>query len=366
METLGYLPKLNTNYSSIFAVHPFLPIIVSAEKDLKINIWDYSTNSLLFQFKGHTDWIFKIVFNLNGKYFLTCGLDCLIGFWDLENPSNNKLLTGHQGRIHDIIWDNSGTMFASCSDDQTIRIWQIDSSKDFITCFKILSPKTNSKFSNNNIVRSLVSHPFQPLFAASSNSTILIWNWNTCKHVCELYKIHKDDDTLLGGSIYITGNENYLISYSTLNVNNKYFSPKFNPPNYCLKFWNWPVYNNPSEPTRPTIYYKWFKSVDLFINSKLNLINNKLVFRHNLNYLRIIDLLQTEMVNDFQDIQLNNFDNLYGNTLEIIPNKNNLEIIFEKELNTLSYKSMFIWSPISLKETKGSLALASLFNRPAG
>ncbi|EME29762.1 transducin family protein / WD-40 repeat family protein [Galdieria sulphuraria] len=144
-------------------------LLLSSSMDGKVKLWDvYSSYQVVRTYLGHSKAVRDIIFDHDGKHFLSAGYDRFIRLWDTETGSclqtfslasnpycvkfhmgsdgSNEFLVGcsdkrilqydcrsgemvqsyeqHLGAVNTITFIDENKRFVSSSDDKTLRIWE--------------------------------------------------------------------------------------------------------------------------------------------------------------------------------------------------------------------------------------------------
>ncbi|KAJ8453291.1 hypothetical protein Cgig2_008175 [Carnegiea gigantea] len=208
--------------------------LLSGSVDKTAIVWDVKTGECKQQFEFHTgDAVFCYSLLTEGSSaaptldvdwrnnvsFATCSTDNMIYVCKLGDNRPIKTFSGHQGEVNAIKWDPIGSLLASCSDDCTSKIWSIKQDKyvhdlrehskvlildgNFLLlrflcatafAFEIYTIKwspTGPGTSNPNQQLILASPDhlitiFLPLYSASFDSTIKLWDVELGNLLCSL------------------------------------------------------------------------------------------------------------------------------------------------------------------------------------
>ncbi|MBK1988130.1 WD40 repeat domain-containing protein [Sphaerospermopsis aphanizomenoides BCCUSP55] len=117
---------------------------------------------------GHSNYVFSIAVNPDGKTFVSGGADKNIKIWDLQTGEVLHNLTGHSNYVCSVAISADGQTLASSSYDKTFKLWHSLKSKTFIE--------------HSGCVTSVAFNPDgQILCTASLDKTIKIWDLSTEK-----------------------------------------------------------------------------------------------------------------------------------------------------------------------------------------
>ena len=71
-----------------------------------------------------------IVWEPNGDKLVSASRDCTIRMWDTSSGYCTKTFKGHDQWVRRVLPNADGTALASCSDDQSIRMWDVATAKE--------------------------------------------------------------------------------------------------------------------------------------------------------------------------------------------------------------------------------------------
>jgi WD40 repeat protein/HEAT repeat protein len=117
---------------------------LSCGMDHSARLWDLEGGRQLRQFTGHADIVWAIAFSSDGRFALTGGgmhqipgiglvaggRDYEIRLWDTSTGKEQKRFPGHTSAVTALVFEREGRRFLSGSHDGSIRLWQIESGKE--------------------------------------------------------------------------------------------------------------------------------------------------------------------------------------------------------------------------------------------
>lgn len=139
-----------------------------------IQIWDVSTRSRLFTYRGHTASVSAIAWSPDGLRIASGSKDQTVQVW--AAPADRKLwpalkgrniLTyqGHSGSVWAVAWSPDGLRIASGSTDTTVRVWDVATGSTRFTCS-----------GHSGFVAAVAWSPDGTYLAsASTDSTVQVW-----------------------------------------------------------------------------------------------------------------------------------------------------------------------------------------------
>jgi WD40 repeat protein len=105
-------------------------MIVTSNEDKVARIWDSQSGALLWELKGHTDYVLTAVFSHNGNFVYTGSYDNTIRKWDAKTGEPLLTLAGHTGKVNDLNLSPDDNLLASGSADTTVKIWDLVAGKE--------------------------------------------------------------------------------------------------------------------------------------------------------------------------------------------------------------------------------------------
>ncbi len=129
---LSYELKAHNNSVFVAKYHPSGKYLISGGRDAQLHVWDTEVDYLLREsMAAHLYTINHLVFDAEGKYFVTCSMDKAIKLWNAHNFKLLKVLdkhrhAGHGNSVNKLLWMKYQDLLVSCSDDRTISVWAIN------------------------------------------------------------------------------------------------------------------------------------------------------------------------------------------------------------------------------------------------
>jgi WD40 repeat protein len=92
--------------------------------DKSFKNWDLATGTPLFTGEGHNSFVTGLVFSPDGKRLVTASEDRTVRGWDAASGHSLFTLRGHDaGGITGLAFSPDGTSIASSGEDQTVKLW---------------------------------------------------------------------------------------------------------------------------------------------------------------------------------------------------------------------------------------------------
>jgi hypothetical protein len=182
-----------------------------------IQIFDLSSNSLLYTLKGHTNRVRAIAFSPNDSIFVSSDEDKNVKLWNLENETLKQNLTGHSGKVVSFEFSSDGKILASRDENVLVKLWdvadgnQISSFRDAsvvsfssdgkfiaivnnlkeISVFDVKSGtlQSNLKGHNAKITSVLFNLDSNLLISGSEDNTIRIWSIKLGRELASLISL---------------------------------------------------------------------------------------------------------------------------------------------------------------------------------
>ncbi len=140
-----------------------------------VRIYDAKSLALKHELKAHTNSVFTIAYNPDGKLLLTGGRDAHLRVWEVDKQYQERgYLIAHMYTINHITFSPDGDYFATCSMDKSIKLWDAKTFK----LLKVIDKVRNA--SHGTSVNKLFwsAHKNQ-LVSCSDDRTISVWDINS-------------------------------------------------------------------------------------------------------------------------------------------------------------------------------------------
>ncbi|KAJ6222160.1 hypothetical protein RDWZM_000705 [Blomia tropicalis] len=112
---------------SSLAVHPTLPIVISAHQDRHIRLWDINSGKCIHSMVAHLDEVTSVDCDPNGLYLLSGSHDCSVRLWNFDNKNCVQEITSHRKKfgeaIFDVTFHPSKPYFASAGADALAKVF---------------------------------------------------------------------------------------------------------------------------------------------------------------------------------------------------------------------------------------------------
>ncbi len=150
-------------------------LLASGSADYTIKFWHPQTGQCLQTLRGHSSWVWSVVFSPDGTYLASASYDQTVKLWEVKTGKCLCTFEGHSSSVVAITFSPNGQYLVSSGFDTTIKIWEVKTGQ----CLTTLSDHENS-------VWSLAFSPdSQWLASASFDTTVRIWDFNRrqCAHI---------------------------------------------------------------------------------------------------------------------------------------------------------------------------------------
>lgn len=109
--------------------------LASASYDQTVRLWDVDSRKCLHTLAEHTAPVLAVVFGSDDR-LITTGFDQTLRVWDTRTGQCCRVMQGHASHVSTLSLDSNSKTVYSGSFDETIRLWDIETGE----CLKILRP----------------------------------------------------------------------------------------------------------------------------------------------------------------------------------------------------------------------------------
>jgi WD40 repeat protein len=111
-------------------------LISSSSADPAIYVWNWQSRNRERCFIGHTDHVYGLAINADGRVLASGSGDQTIRLWDIHTGECINVLEGHTNWVWSLAFRPQSTTLASGSIDGTIKLWDIHTGE----CIRTLRP----------------------------------------------------------------------------------------------------------------------------------------------------------------------------------------------------------------------------------
>ncbi len=144
----------------------------SAGADNTIRTWDATDGSPLLKIDAHASWICSVAFDPTGRILASAAADLSVKIWDAETGTLLRTLANADQPLQSVAFDPTGRLVASCGRSGPVRVFNVASGH------MILTYDTGS-VANYNVA---FDPRGQELAIASTLQSIDLWNIETDEH----------------------------------------------------------------------------------------------------------------------------------------------------------------------------------------
>ncbi|MEM7534361.1 MAG: WD40 repeat domain-containing protein, partial [Chloroflexota bacterium] len=155
--------------------------LASVSRDNVIDVWDISTEEIVFSLHGHSGVVHRIHWSPDGSELVSCGNDGTLIVWDM---STGELLTNIDDQkysIRDVSWSPDGQHIAYGSAEGLVYVWNRETRKQI----RVLEKHTKSVYSVS------WSPNGKKIASGSADGSVVIWDWESGEPLLS-FKQHTD------------------------------------------------------------------------------------------------------------------------------------------------------------------------------
>ena len=97
--------------------------------DQSIKLWDLSTESRKFSFRGHVDSVNCVKWVPFSNVLGSASADKTLSLWDIRTNLCTQTFYGHTNAVNSLIFNLTGDLMASGDADGIVRLWDLRTGK---------------------------------------------------------------------------------------------------------------------------------------------------------------------------------------------------------------------------------------------
>ena len=138
----------------------------------EIHLWDIQGKNQVGVLKGHTAWIYSVIFSPDGKMLVSGSGDETVRLWDVEEQRQVGLLQ-HGNYVYSVAFSPDGEILASLNpEDKAVYLWDVEEKKQV------------DLLQHENQVNSIAFSPDGELLAlGSSDKVVRLWDIQEQKQI---------------------------------------------------------------------------------------------------------------------------------------------------------------------------------------
>ncbi|XP_027201076.2 connector of kinase to AP-1 [Dermatophagoides pteronyssinus] len=95
----------NNGRINSIAIHPIMPVVITAHEDRFIKLWDINTGKCIHSMVAHLDEVTSVDCDPNGWYILSGSHDCSVRLWNFDNKNCVQEISSHRKKFDEAIFD---------------------------------------------------------------------------------------------------------------------------------------------------------------------------------------------------------------------------------------------------------------------
>ena len=93
--------------------------------DLAVRLYSYKRLVLLYEFRGHTDWVTDIEISKNSEFIASSSADSLINIWNIKEKRLDFSLSYRNSGCNSIVLSRDDNFIVAGYDDGIVRVWNL-------------------------------------------------------------------------------------------------------------------------------------------------------------------------------------------------------------------------------------------------
>jgi serine/threonine protein kinase len=94
-----------------------------------VQIWNAATGVHILTYEGHTQPVHSVAWSPDGKRVASGSEDQTVQVWDAHSGSQMLSFSGHKAQVSAVAWSPDGKRIASASNDDSVQVWDAHSAK---------------------------------------------------------------------------------------------------------------------------------------------------------------------------------------------------------------------------------------------
>jgi WD40 repeat protein len=177
---------------------------ISAGLDKKLKMTEIDTGEEIITFKGHTDLVNSINFNIAGDKFITSSWDGTIRVWDLMSGLQTIKIKAHAGGVYNAKFDPSGKYIVSGGDDFMVKLWDANTGE-------LVSEFAGHKGGVGDVN---ITSDLKYIVSGSRDGSVRIWNVEEKRELISLVFLNENDWFIKNPEGYFDASEGAFSSIS--------------------------------------------------------------------------------------------------------------------------------------------------------
>jgi WD40 repeat protein len=95
----------------------------SVNDDNSFVVWDARTAAVVQVIHGHTNNVYRLRYNPDGRLLASAGADGTVKLWDADTLREVRSIQAHHAPLQDVAFSGDGGRLATASLDSTVRVW---------------------------------------------------------------------------------------------------------------------------------------------------------------------------------------------------------------------------------------------------
>jgi WD40 repeat protein len=125
--------KGHTNAVYSVAWNPDGKRILTGSYDNTAKVWDAQTGQEVLALKGHTEAVSSVAWSPDGKRLVTGSWDKTALVWDAQKGQQVLILKGHTLGVNSVAWSPDGKRILTGSGDNTAKVWDVQTGQQILT-----------------------------------------------------------------------------------------------------------------------------------------------------------------------------------------------------------------------------------------